>query len=120
MSFTSPQLFKTSKQWHCACSVHRSNQDVSLRRRACAPPACSRDAALRAIDHDFASGRKSDRSMTFSTASVMIDKTQSEHNKSGYPPIADIGAEIVFRRFVPEAVIPRSIVKLKVHAACCR
>jgi hypothetical protein len=35
----------------------------------------------------------------------MIDKTQSEHNKFGYPPIADIGADIVFRRFVPKGDI---------------
>ena len=31
----------------------------------------------------------------------MTDKTQSEHNESAYPPIADIGADIVFRRFGP-------------------
>jgi hypothetical protein len=31
--------------------------------------------------------------------STMTDKTQSEHNASAYPPIADIGADIVFRRF---------------------
>ena len=31
----------------------------------------------------------------------MIDKTQSEHNESGYPPIANIRANIAFRRSGP-------------------
>src|SRR5262245_5719119 len=34
--------------------------------------------------------------------------------------IADMRAGTDFSRSVPEAVIPRSIVRLKVHPACCR
>ncbi len=41
---------------------------------------------------------------------VMTDKTQSEHNESGYRPLADIRADIAFRRLEAMPRLPAFVI----------
>jgi hypothetical protein len=42
--------------------------------------------------------------------SGMTDKTQSEHNESGYRPLADIRADIAFRRLGAMPRLPAFVI----------
>src|SRR5882672_5530992 len=50
---------------------------------------------------------------------VRLDITQSEHNESGYLPLADIGADIPFRRSGPEGDIqPMRVARQRASGPC--